>query len=207
MTPCGFSTSACRISSTRVADSGLGSQVGAQPLRHRRDHLERQAVVPFDGIAELSMAEHHGFGRPVGTHRRGRGSPVQHSNLAEELTGAEPGRRLAGARDLHMTTLEDVEGFGRLPLADQCLTRLETELVHATGDELEVAFRDFREERHTSQPIDLRIRHVGNTTPTYACGTMSGTAGAGTWRRSISTTRWRQGAKQSVATPGGRHSS
>src|SRR5260370_461390 len=131
MTPCGFSTSACRISSTRVADSGLGSQVGAQPLRHRRDHLERQTVIPFDRIAELSMAEYHGFGRTVGNHGRRRGSPVQHPNLAEELTGAEPGRRLPGARDLDVAPLENVEGFSRLPLADQRLTGLQADLIDA----------------------------------------------------------------------------
>src|SRR6202022_143795 len=79
----------------------------------------------------------------------------------------------------HVAAFQDEERLRRLTLSDQRLTRLETDLVDATGNELEVAFRDPGEKRHAGQPLDLRIRHVGNTTPSYACGTMTGTVEAG----------------------------
>ena len=147
-------------------DPDLSTRVGTQPLRHRRDNLKGKRVISFDGIAELRVAEHHGLDGTVRNHRRGRRSAVQHADLAEEVTGAQPGGRLAGAGDLHVTTLDDEEGLGRLSLADQRLTGLETDLIDATGNEPEVALRQPGEEGHMGQSIDLRIRHDGNTTPT-----------------------------------------
>src|ERR1700682_5547920 len=176
------------------------------------------------------MAEHHGLDGAVGNYGRCGRSPVQHADLAEEVTGTQPGGRLAGARDLHVAALQDEEGLGRLSLADQRLTRLETDLIDATGHELEVAFRDSGEKRHASQPIDLRIRHVENIqqspspvagkagkSPSPACGggagggcsygAMAGTVEAERWPRSISITHWKTGVKQSTAMHGGRLSS
>src|ERR1700704_951102 len=138
MTRCGFSTSACRISSTRGVGAvialslargswSLGALVGPQPLGHRRDHLERQTVVPFDRIGELPMAEHHGLDGTVGNHGRGRRSSIQHADFAEEVTRAQLGCRLAAPCDLHVATLQDEEGLGWLPLGYECLTRLETD--------------------------------------------------------------------------------
>src|SRR6266550_12006 len=164
MTPCGFSTSACRISSTRVVPPSLCASVGTQALRHRRYHLERQVVIRFDRIAELGMAEHHGLDRTVGDHGRGCRSPVQHADLPEKLSGSKLRDRLAPAGYLHVTTLQDEEGFGWLSLGDQGLTRLETYLIDAARHELEVVLGNRRKQRHLSQPIDLRIRHVENTT-------------------------------------------
>src|SRR6266700_1292925 len=141
-------------------NSSLCASVGTQALRHRRDHLERQVVIRLDRIAELRVTEHHRLDGPDGDHGRGRRSPVQHADLAEEVTRAEPVHGLAVARHLHVATLKNEEGFGRLSLGDQCLTRLETDLIDAARHELEFARRDPRKERHATQPIELRIGHA-----------------------------------------------
>src|SRR5438874_6641883 len=150
MTPCGSSTSACRISSTRVVPPSLGASVGTQALRHRRDHLERQVVIRLDRIAKLGVAEHNGLDGSVGDHGGGRGSPVQHADLAEEVARAQPVQGLAPADDLHVATLKNEESLGRLSLGDQGLARLETDLIDAARYELELALGDPCKKRHAS---------------------------------------------------------
>src|SRR5438477_7443099 len=114
MTPWGFSTAACRISSTRVVPPSLGASVGTQALRHRRDYLERQVVIRLDRIAELGVAEHNGLDGAVGDHGRGCRSAVEHADLAEEVAGTQPVHRLAVARHLNVATPQDEEGLGGL---------------------------------------------------------------------------------------------
>src|SRR5438067_12484503 len=164
MTPCGFSTSACRISSTRVVPPSLRARVCTQALRHRRDHLERQVVIRLDRIAELGMAEHNGLDRAVGYHGRGCRSAVEHTDLTEEVARTQPVHRLASAGDLHVATLQDEKGFGRLSLGNQRLTRLETDLIDAARHELELAPGDPCKKRDARKTVDLLIRHVENTT-------------------------------------------
>ena len=94
------------------------------------------------------MTEHHRIDRPIRRHGGRRGPSVQHADLTHELARTESGSRLASPRDLHVAGHQNEEGIRRLAFSDQRLPRLQVDLVHPAGQELEIAFGAPGKQRH-----------------------------------------------------------
>jgi hypothetical protein len=138
-----------------VEISDAPGEVAQQVASERRRLLE--------DAFEAAGVDHVHLHRRVGDDRRRSGPVVEQPHLADDLACADPPDDLLADLHARVAVVDDEGGRGHLALPAQHLPGLEDRLVGDARQASQLLGRAVLEQRHLTQPPDLRVVHVPHT--------------------------------------------